>query len=93
MCACVLDVCVQKLTGSADGLLAAQRSPSTPLQRLAAHHKEVAELVRSEQGPAGQSRAGKEHQGRCWGLSHTAVTLRHLALDSITGGKVALTAK
>lgn len=38
---------LKKLTGSADGLLAAQRSPSTPLQRLAAHHKEVAELVES----------------------------------------------
>lgn len=35
----------QKLTGSADGLLAAQRSPQTPMQRMAAHHKEVAELV------------------------------------------------
>jgi len=38
---------LKKLTGSADGLLAAQRSPSTPLQRLADHHKEVAELVES----------------------------------------------
>jgi hypothetical protein len=36
---------LQKLTGSADGLLAAQRSPTTPLQRLATHQKEVAELV------------------------------------------------
>lgn len=36
---------LQKLTGSADGLLSAQRAPSTPLQRLAAHQKEVAELV------------------------------------------------
>lgn len=36
-----------KLTGSADGLLAAQRSPSTPMQRLASRQKEVAELVES----------------------------------------------
>jgi DNA repair exonuclease SbcCD ATPase subunit len=38
---------LKKLTGSSDGLLAAQRSPSTPLQRLASHQKEVAELVES----------------------------------------------
>lgn len=53
MCVPVLCACVnvnaaalQKLTGSADGLLAAQRSPSTPMQRLASRQKEVAELVR-----------------------------------------------
>jgi hypothetical protein len=47
---------LQKLTGSADGLLAAQRSPTTPLQRLATHQKEVAELV-STWGLAGMEGA------------------------------------
>jgi hypothetical protein len=34
-----------KLTGSADGLLTAQRSPLTPLQRIAQHSQEVAGAV------------------------------------------------
>lgn len=58
MCCCLLPpppqplpaAPLQKLTGSADGLLAAQRSPSTPLQRLAAHKQEVAELVGTHMG-------------------------------------------
>lgn len=37
----------QELTGSADGVLAAQRSPATPLQRMASHAQEVAGQVAS----------------------------------------------
>lgn len=88
LCLCL---CVQKLTGSADGLLAAQRSPSTPLQRLAAHHKEVAELVRAEQDRTQQgkrARAGREGggegrgQGRGCAVSYTAVLLHDRHLNS-----------
>jgi hypothetical protein len=37
----------QELTGSADGLLAAQRSPATPLQRMSSHAQEVAAQLAS----------------------------------------------
>jgi len=41
----LLVVVTQSLTGSTDDLLAAQRSPKTPLQRLADHAQEVAGQV------------------------------------------------
>jgi hypothetical protein len=37
----------QELTGGADGLLAAQRSPATPLQRMSSHAQEVAAQLAS----------------------------------------------